>query len=260
MKIFLPAIFGLLVACGSSPETGEGSETKDDSAMNNTSVGDTTAAAAINELTDAEKGEGWQLLFDGKSKAGWHGYLQGNDSAWKVSDSALFLEVTPNEKRTGVDIVTDNEYENFHLKVDWKISEGGNSGIMFGVKESQEFKNTYFTGPEMQVLDNEKHSDAKINKHRAGDLYDLVSSSVETVKPVGEWNTAEIIIKDSTLELKLNGPTVVKTKLWDENWKKLVMGSKFVSWPAFGTFKSGRIALQDHGDKVWFRNIKIRKL
>lgn len=256
MRILLPAILGLLVACGSS-DTREGTETHNDSAM--TSEVDTTSAA-VNELSAAEKNEGWQLLFDGKSKAGWHGYLKKNDSAWKVADSALFLDVATDGKHTGVDIVTDDEYENFHLKVDWKISEGGNSGIMFGVKESQEFENTYFTGPEMQVLDNEKHSDAKINKHRAGDLYDLIASSTETVKPAGEWNTAEIILKDSTLELKLNGTTSVTTKLWDDNWKKLVMGSKFVAWPAFGTFKSGRIALQDHGNKVWYRNIKIRKL
>lgn len=256
MRILLPAIFGLLVACESSPKQGE--ETKNDSAMSTSSADSTTAA--VNELTSAEKNEGWKLLFDGKSKAGWHGYMKGNDSLWKVADGALFLDIEPGLKHKGVDVVSDDEYENFHLKIDWKISEGGNSGIMFGVKESQEFENTYFTGPEMQVLDNQKHPDAKINKHRAGDLYDLITSSPETVKPAGEWNTAEIIIKDSTLELKLNGPTVVTTKLWDDNWKKLVMGSKFVAWPAFGTFKSGRIALQDHGDKVWYRNIKILKL
>lgn len=256
MRILLPAIFGLLAACGSSPESGEGTETKNDSAMNTEVV----TTAAVNELSDAEKNEGWQLLFDGRSKAGWHGYLKKSDSAWKVADSSIFLDVTTDGKHSGVDIVTDEEYENFHFKVDWKISEGGNSGIMYGVKESQEFENTYFTGPEMQVLDNERHADAKIPKHRAGDLYDLIASSTETVKPAGEWNTAEIILKDSILELKLNGPTVVKTKLWDDNWKKLVTGSKFVQWPAFGTFKNGRIALQDHGNKVWFRNIKIRKL
>jgi hypothetical protein len=112
----------------------------------------------------------------------------------------------------------------------------------------------------MQVLDNERHPDAKIPKHRAGDLYDLIAAHPETAKRAGEWNTAEIIKNKDSLELRLNGPTVVKTKLWDANWKKLVKNSKFKQWPDFGTFKKGVIALQDHGNKVTYRNIKIRIL
>lgn len=112
----------------------------------------------------------------------------------------------------------------------------------------------------MQVLDNELHSDAKIHKHRAGDLYDLIASNKEMVKPAGEWNKAEIKSKDGQLKLFLNGTKVVSTTLWDENWKKLIAGSKFASMPGFGTFKSGKIALQDHGDEVWYRNIMIKKL
>jgi len=112
----------------------------------------------------------------------------------------------------------------------------------------------------MQVLDNERHADAKIPKHRAGDLYDLIASSSETVKPAGQWNTAEIIKNKDSLTLRLNGATVVQTILYDGNWKKLIAGSKFKEWKTFGTFKKGVIALQDHGDKVMYRNIKLRKL
>ena len=112
----------------------------------------------------------------------------------------------------------------------------------------------------MQVLDNTGHSDANINKHRAGDLYDLIAGAPETVKPVGEWNQVRIVINKGTLEFYLNGPKIVTTTLWDDNWNKMVAGSKFKAWKDFATFKKGRIALQDHGDPVWYRNIKIKKL
>lgn len=253
MRLLMPAIFGILAGCGSSPEKVETPEIKNDTVV-------MTTETPVNTITDAEKNEGWQLLFNGTSKAGWHGYLQKSDSNWKVIDSSLVLDVPEGASSTGVDLTSDEEFSSFHLKVEWKISTNGNSGILFGVKESPEFGASYVTGPEMQVLDNNGHPDAKIKKHRAGDLYDLISSSVETVKPAGEWNQAEIILKDSALELKLNGSSVVTTTLWNENWKKLVTGSKFVEWPAFGTFKSGRIVFQDHGNKVYYRNIKLRKL
>ncbi len=197
-------------------------------------------------------GRGWQKLFDGKTTAGWHTY--GKPSAgtkWKVENGALYLDSKDKTPGQGGDLVTNEEFTNYHLKLEWKISKGGNSGIIFNVNEDPKYNATYTTGPEMQVLDNDGHADAKIIKHRAGDLYDLIKSRVENVKPVGEWNTAEIIMNNGNLELIQNG---------DDNWKTLVAGSKFKTWPAFGIYKTGKIALQDHGDDVWYRNISIKRL
>ncbi|HYE56241.1 MAG TPA: DUF1080 domain-containing protein [Chitinophagaceae bacterium] len=219
---------------------------------------------APNTLTDAQKAEGWQLLFDGTTTKGWHVYNKKSDgSAWKVADGTLYLDTAQKKDWQvvgGGDIVTDEEFENYHFKVEWKVTPGGNSGLIFNIKEDPKYEHTWHTGPEMQVLDNAGHRDASINKHRAGDLYDLIASSPETVKPAGEWNLAEIVSNKGSLEFYLNGTKVVSTTMWDDNWKKMIAGSKFKSMPAFGTFKQGRLGLQDHGDLVWFRNIMIKRL
>lgn len=220
---------------------------------------------SLNKLTNQQKAEGWQLLFNGKNMKGWHKY-GGNPvgSAWKVADGTFFLDTTVKENwqiKDGGDIVTNEEFDNFHLKLEWKIAKDGNSGIMFYVQEDPaKYKWPWETAPEMQVLDNEGHPDAKIPKHRAGDLYDLIAVSKETVKKYEEWNLAEIKCINGKLDFYLNGENVVSTILWDDNWKKMVAGSKFSNMPDFGTYKKGKIALQDHGNTVWYRNVMIKKL
>lgn len=219
---------------------------------------------ALNTLSDSEKEEGWELLFDGKTIEGWHKY--GTDSigkAWVINDNSLHLEVSDKEDwqaANGGDIISAKEYANFHLKLDWKISKDGNSGVIFYIHEdANQYKFPWMTGPEMQVLDNEGHPDSKIIKHRAGDLYDLITSK-ETVKPAEEWNHAEIISNKGNLQFFLNGEKVVETTMWDDAWKKMIAGSKFHEFPGFGTYKIGKIGLQDHGNNVWFRNIKIMEI
>ncbi|MEO6546920.1 MAG: DUF1080 domain-containing protein [Ferruginibacter sp.] len=248
-KLSLLALsIGALISCNSN-ESSSTATANTDSAMSK---------------KDSSTNDGWTNLFDGQTTSGWHSY--GKDKAgerWKVADGALYVDTSKKDGKSieGGDLVSDAEYGNFDLKMEWKIAPKGNSGIIIYTHEdTTKYKTTYNTGPEMQVLDNDGHADGKIKKHRSGDLYDLISSSKETVKPVGEWNEVEISSKDGKLDFFLNGTNVVSTTMWDDNWRKLVAGSKFKDMPDFGTFKKGRIVLQDHGDMVWYRNIKIKEL
>ncbi|MBB2145613.1 DUF1080 domain-containing protein [Pedobacter sp. LMG 31464] len=200
-------------------------------------------------------------IFDGKTTTGWHTYGKTTvGSAWQVQDGAIHLDPKTKGKDGGGDLVTDKEYTNFHLKLEWKVAPKSNSGVIFYIHEDPKYNQTYSTGLEMQVLDNDGHPDGKITKHRAGNLYDLVKSDVEPVKPVGEWNKAEIISDKGNLTFILNGVKVVNTTMWDDNWKALIAGSKFKTWEGFGTYKTGKISLQDHGDEVWYKNISIKEL
>lgn len=222
-----------------------------------------------NTLSKQEKAEGWRLLFDGKTTNGWHNYgKEGIGSAWKVIDGTLVLDDSNRQENErgysyipdGGDIVTDEEFENYELRLEWKISPCGNSGIMFNILETEEYRLPWLTGPEIQVLDNACHSDAKYDTHRAGCLYDLIPVSKETVKPAGEWNSVRIVFDEGHLENWLNGEKVVETQMWTDAWDKMVSKSKFKRMKAFAKAKRGRIGLQDHNDKVWFRNIKIKAL
>jgi Domain of Unknown Function (DUF1080) len=221
-------------------------------------------SSSSNMDKEANSDKGWISLFDGKTTKGWHTFNADTiGSAWKVQDGALYLDASQMvgwQSKSGGDIVTDASFDEFHLKLEWKISKNGNSGIMCFVQEGKQYSHPWKTGPEIQVLDNDGHPDGKIQKHRAGDLYDMIKSDKETVKPVGEWNLAEVIFDDNKLELRLNGHTAVTTTVGDQAWKDLIAGSKFKDMPGFGTITKGKIALQDHGNEVWFRNIMIKKL
>ena len=210
-----------------------------------------------------EQGE-WTPLFDGKTFAGWSKYGGGAvGKAWKIENGELYLDAANKagwQTGDGGDIVTAEEFENFHFKYEWKIAKNGNSGVIFLVHESPEYQYPWQTGPEMQVLDNAGHPDAKIISHRAGDLYDLIVSSQETVKPAGEWNQAEIRINKGKLDFFLNGVNIVSTQLFTPEWEALIAKSKFKSMLGFGKYKKGKISLQDHGDVVHYRNLMIKKL
>ncbi|MCC6463291.1 MAG: DUF1080 domain-containing protein [Saprospiraceae bacterium] len=220
-----------------------------------------------NELSTEEKAAGWALLFDGKSMAGWHNYGKTTTGpAWVIHDNAIHLETKPKgdgewQQRDGGDILTADEYQDFELELDWKIGPCGNSGIIYNVVEDPaKYPYVWHTGPEMQVLDNACHPDARIPKHRAGDLYDMISCRYEMVKPAGEWNHVRLVSRGGKIEHWLNFRKLVEYDMNAPDWPKMIAGSKFVEMPDFGKFRQGRIALQDHGDLVWYKNIKIRRL
>lgn len=214
--------------------------------------------------TEPQATDEWVSLFDGATLNGWRGYKSDQPgSAWKVEDGAIVLDDSNKDGNKIADagnLMTVGEYENFEFSIEWKISACGNSGIMFNAVADSTFEEPWHTAPEMQVLDNSCHPDAKIIKHRAGDLYDLISCSKETVKPAGEWNEARILSDQGKVQFWLNGENVVSFDMRSPDWAAMIAGSKFKDLPAFGKAKKGHLVLQDHDNKVWYRNIKIREL
>ncbi|MFI8377658.1 DUF1080 domain-containing protein [Leeuwenhoekiella sp. NPDC079379] len=218
---------------------------------------------AVTEADETQsEPDDWTVLFDGSSLDSWHVYNGAEPTQWKVVDDALVF--TPAEKREGTEnLVTDSTYTSFVLSLDWNISEGGNSGILWGVQENPELNEPYYTGAEIQVLDDERHPDAKAGTtHRSGALYDMIAAPEGIVKPAGEWNTYEITIDYDNNKgiVVMNGEEVVTFPVTGEEWDAMVAKSKFADWEAFAKVKSGKIALQDHGNQVSYRNIKIKQL
>ena len=229
-------------------------------------LGSRPCQSSDNTLSAAEKAAGWELLFDGKSMDKWRNYKkQTIGSSWIVSDGSIHLNAEKRDEggwqvADGGDIITNDIYKDFEFHIEWKIGQCGNSGIMYNVKEADQYDYVWLTGPEMQILDNTCHPDTRFRTHRAGDLYDMIESKYNTVKPAGEWNKARIVSKNGKVQFWLNGYNVVNFEMHTDEWRDMVANSKFKDMPDFGTMTEGHISLQDHGDKVWFKNIKIRKL
>lgn len=207
----------------------------------------------------------WVVLFDGTSFDGWKGYNQeAVPEAWKIEDGAMVLNIPdPRPEGANYNLVTERTFHNFVLSLEWKIAEGGNSGVFWGVEELEKFGQPYDTGPEIQVLDNERHPDAKNGTtHQAGALYDMVAPSAEVCKPAGQWNAMEITIDyaNQNGKVSLNGTEIVTFPLGNQAWDDMVANSKFDGWEGFGKYPVGKIGLQDHGDQVSYRNIKIKPL
>lgn len=211
------------------------------------------AQQPANTLTDAERAAGWTLLFDGRSLDGWRGYnMAGLPPSWAVDDGTL-ARVGP-----GGDLITEAQYRDFELTFEWKVATGGNSGVFYRAAEGQEL--IYHSAPEYQVLDDAHHADGQSPLTSAGSNYALYASPRGHVKPAGEWNSGRIVVRGDHVEHWLNGAEVVAYELHSDEWKALVANSKFAAWPAYGMADRGHIGLQDHGDPVWYRNLKLRVL
>ncbi|WP_272957162.1 3-keto-disaccharide hydrolase [Zunongwangia profunda] len=255
----------VLIGCGESKKKSSDEETVDTAA----NTEETVAATSPNQLSEKEKEEGWRLLFDGKSTDGWRGYLKDSfpEKGWIIEDGALKVQgAGTGEAGNGGDIIFDEEFKDFELSLEWKISEGGNSGIFY-LAEEIEGEPIFTSAPEMQILDNDRHPDAKLGKdgnRQAGSLYDLIPARPQNAKPVGEWNKVSVLVYRGTVVHTQNGENVVEYHLWTDEWKEMIKDSKFKDWKSFlnagGDDKKGYIGLQDHGDDVWFRNIKIKEL
>ncbi len=225
-------------------------------------------SAQDNRLSKKEKREGWQLLFDGKTNSGWKGaFINGfPEKGWVIENGLLMVEPSAGaESANGGDIVTLKEYSNFELSVDFKLAEGANSGIKYFVAAQQPVPSTPRSafGLEFQILDDEKHPDAKLGKNgnrTISSLYDLIPAiNNRPARPIGEWNTAKLISNGNHVEHWLNGVMVLTYERGSDAFKALIAGSKYDNIPGFGLNDKGRILLQDHGNKVYYKNIKIKE-
>jgi len=206
-----------------------------------------------NRLSNGERARGVKLLFDGQTTAGWRAYRgTACPAGWQVVDGAL--------TRVGEagDIVTLEEYQDFAFDFEWKVEKGSNSGVMFHVTEDHDAP--WETGPEFQILDNAAHKDGLEPTTSAGANYAMHAPSADVTRPAGQWNQARIVVRGPHVEHWLNGHQIVSYELWSDDWKARVAGCKWKDRPDYGQRRSGRIALQDHGDGVAFRGLKIQRL
>jgi len=222
----------------------------------------------MNKILYKEEKEGWKLLWDGKTTEGWRGDKLDKfpEHGWEIKDGVLSVITTGGKQSVdGGDIVTNELYGDFEFKVDFKITEGANSGIKYYVDTDLNKGEGSAIGLEYQILDDARHEDAKLGNHKGsrtlGSLYDLIQAdTTKVVNPVGEWNFAQIISKNNHVEHWLNGRKILEYERKSDNFRQLVKESKYAIWPDFGEAEKGNILLQEHGSQVSFRNIKVRSL
>jgi len=222
----------------------------------------TKLSQQVDGSDESDSSSDWTILFDGTSLDNWRGYLSEDIyPEWTIQDEVMVFNPS---NVGGKNIITKEKYTNFILSLEWKISEVGNSGIFWGVHEDKRFSEAYMTGPEIQVLDNERHPDSFVGNgiHKAGSLYDMIGYPDEHINPAGTWNKCvlEIDHKKNIGTVTMNDKVSISFPLSGEKWDAMVANSKFKDWEGFGIYSTGHIGLQDHSDQVSYRNIKIKEL
>jgi hypothetical protein len=223
-------------------------------------------AAVPNALTEEEKAAGWELLFDGSTLNGWKRYNSDTiGPLWSVKDGMIVCDgsgMGEGSGKMGGSLITTRTFGNFELSIEWKISPGGNSGIMYHVVESPEYKHDYETGPEYQVMDDAGWKGGELKEEqKVGGNYDMYAAPVnKKVKPAGEWNVSRIVYNNGHVEHYLNGEKTVEFDEGSEDYNQRYQKSKWVEYPGWNKSKVGAISLQDHGAPVYYRSIKIKAL
>ena len=240
----------LVLACGSKKSGDENQPDTESPAA--------SSQTAENELTEAQKEEGWILLFNGENMDGWRTFKNRENDSWEVVDGTLHCKA---EEAAGkrADLLTVDQYGDFDLSFDWKIAPADNSGVIY--RATEEFGAPFFSGPEYQLIDDKGYPNKLTPTQTTGSNYDMHAAPEDKpINPPGEWNTGRIVAKGNHVEHWLNGAKVVEYELNSEEWKKTKAGSKWKEHAKYGASPRGHIDLQDHGGEVWFRNIMIKTL
>ncbi len=264
IAIFCMSLLPFISGCDDKKKKAEGEELQSEEVVKEEAPA--TEEVAINTLTQAEKEDGWVLLFDGKTSEGWRGYKKDHfPSGWKIIDGSIMCAGSGRGEagsKEGGDIIYDKKFKNFTLSLEWKISEGGNSGIFYHVQEGEQYKAPYETAPEYQLIDDIGFPEPLEDWQKLAADYAMypADSTQKIVKKAGKWNTSRIVFSSDKAEYWLNVNKVVEFVPYSDDWEKRRTSGKWDAYPDYGTFKKGLIGLQDHGSFIWFKNIKIKEL
>jgi hypothetical protein len=249
LGILLSVMITVIISCGKTNNS-----TKPEALLAQISKDD-----APNTLSNQEKKDGWQLLFNGTTTDGWHGYnMKVFPECWKIEDACLTMNSTGSKEDQ--DIITNEKYRNFALSLEYKLTKAANSGVIFQVAEDTAYKFPYETGPEFQIIDHENWADTLKDWQINGANYAMYPPMAKPYKPLGEWNQLFLVVKGDSVTQILNGVVVVKYVKNTEEWKTLRNSGKWSAFPDWGKFDEGFISLQNHGTKVWYRDIKLKKI
>jgi hypothetical protein len=238
----------------------QSSKTEDGNTNDTTAVAKAETEPVLNQLTDAQKTQGWKVLFNGQNIDGFRFYKDKENTSWEVADGALHAKPSGPGTEKRADLVTKEQYQNFELMFDWKVPAAGNSGVMFRVTEENDAP--YLSGPEYQLIDDKGWpGDPLKDTQLSGSNYDMhAAPATKKLNATGEWNSSKILVNGNHVEHWLNGDKMLEYELSSAEWKKLKDGSKWKDAKGYGVAPTGLIAFQDHGQEIWFRNVFIKPL